>query len=90
MRNFSIDTEEYNQNGPIPSDGCNAIIFWNLSDTEITIDNVPIPAYSSGMVNYPCLTYYGLEGEKMQDKFSLKFNALATTKRVLVTRKTYL
>lgn len=88
MREFDIITKEVNTAGPVQSEGANAIIFTNLSDAEVTVDNVPIPAYSSGMMAYPTLVYYGLEGEKMEHSFAIKFGS-ATTKRILVTRKKY-
>lgn len=88
MRKFSINTEEVNEVKMIQSNGCNAIEFVNLSDAEITIDGMPIPAYAVGMMNYPSIAYYGLEGERMEGVFNVQFGS-ATTKRLVINRKYY-
>ena len=89
MRNFSITTEEINGEQMVQSNGCNAIEFMNLSDAEVYINGAPIPAYASGMMAYPSLAFYGLEGERMTGVFNVTFGT-STTKRIVVTRKDYI
>lgn len=90
MRKFTLETITVNAAGPVESEACNAIIFTNLGDTEITVDNLPVPIYASGMQEYPSLTFYGLEGETMFNTFTVKFSGSPVTKRILVTRKKYI
>lgn len=87
-RKFNIQTTQYSQALEVQTDGCNAIIFTNLSDSTIYIDNVPVPPYAAGMQEYPKLCYYGLEGEIMMGTFNLKFGT-STAPLVAVTRKFY-
>ena len=88
MRKFSISTEEINGEQMVQSNGCNAIEFVNLSDAEVYINGCPIPAYAVGMMAYPSLAFYGLEGEAMTGVFNVTFGT-STTKRIVVNRKDY-
>ena len=88
MRRFSISTDEINSEQMVQSNGCNAIEFVNLSDAEVFINGCPIPAYASGMMGYPSMAYFGLEGEIMTGVFNVTFGT-STTKRIVINRKDY-
>lgn len=85
MKNFTILTERWVK-GPVTPKGCNAIEFVNLSTSNVLyIDGRPVPAYASGMQQYPSVCYYGLQGESMGGQFQVS----GTTPELLIVRKFY-
>jgi len=88
MRKFIIQTNAISNAQQVQSQNSNAIIFTNLSDGIVYVENVPIPAYVVGMQEYPTLIYSGLDGEILLGSFNVKMGT-SLTPLVLITRKTY-
>lgn len=85
MKQYTIETERWVE-GPILLKGANAIELVNLSTSNtVYIDGRPIPPYTTGMVQYPSICYYGLEGETMKGQLAVS----GTTPELLVVRKYY-